>query len=302
MATKIYIGSDGDWGVNANWSPSGVPVDDDDVILQNNSDDIASNLNQSSVCLTSLTIYDSFTGTIGTSTAYLQIGADVVYIGKSSSYGTSNGASRINLDLGTDATTVHILSSATSGSDTGFPPVRLLANNAATVINATKGIGGLACGAGETSTISALNINDGGTSDVVFYVGSGVTVTTITKLAGSLTVCCAATTLNSYGDTTYVNTTGNYTTIKATSGTTDIIASGTITTLSNDGATVYPRNHGTITNVEAKSGNTDFLGCAVARTVTNMKLWAGATLKYDPSILTLTNGVVAQESISITAA
>jgi len=100
---------DGDWTSTGNWSTAVVPVTGDDVTIDRTTDNITLNLDQSAVLLDSLTITSSFQGTIGNipdaALEFLQIGATVVTIGD----GTGNGSSRLNLDFGTDVTTINII-------------------------------------------------------------------------------------------------------------------------------------------------------------------------------------------------
>jgi hypothetical protein len=106
MATKLWVGTDsgneGDYSTAANWSPSGVPVATDDVILANSSQDITAGLDQSAVALTSFTVDLSYTGLIGSSDSdFLEIAASTVVIGqRRSTSGNFTGSKRFNLDLG----------------------------------------------------------------------------------------------------------------------------------------------------------------------------------------------------------
>ena len=77
MASKIWVGTStpGDWSVAANWTPSGVPVNGDDVFFNDGSQNVTAGLDQSAVALTSLRIGSSYTGNVASSAAYLQIGA-----------------------------------------------------------------------------------------------------------------------------------------------------------------------------------------------------------------------------------
>jgi len=77
MATKTWVNvTDGDWSAAASWSPSGVPVTADDVVLANNSQSVLAGLDQSLVSLHSLHIDRTYTGNVGSSGSPLQIGVD----------------------------------------------------------------------------------------------------------------------------------------------------------------------------------------------------------------------------------
>jgi hypothetical protein len=112
MATRTWTGTtSGDWGVTTNWSPSTVPVSDDDVIIDGTVS-ITSGLNQSAVDLKSLKVLSTYTGNIGTSGASLQINVTstgggnvpVVEVSGNGSFYNLNGnytTLKINTGLGT---------------------------------------------------------------------------------------------------------------------------------------------------------------------------------------------------------
>lgn len=81
MATKIWVGTTGAWSTAGNWSPSGVPVVDDDVIFRDNSQSVTTGLDQSALvgALDSLTIESTYTGNIGASGNPLIIDSDFVF-------------------------------------------------------------------------------------------------------------------------------------------------------------------------------------------------------------------------------
>jgi len=288
MATKIWVGTDstneGDWATAANWSPSGVPANADDVYLENSSQDVTEGFDQSAVALTSLHIALSYTGKIGDDDEYLQIGATTVNIGSHNGPGSPSGSGRIKLDLGTTAATVVIYNSGTS-YDSGYPAIRILCNNAATTLEVRKGTVGVAYETGETSTL--LKITEGYVSSVAgdadVFIGSGVTLTTLEKAGGDCVLGCAATTVN--------HSAGNLTTT----------GSGAITTLNNDGGTVISNSTGTIALLDTDGGLVDFTKSAAARTVTTCKLDAGGKLKYDPDVVTMTNKVQSDNPVTLTA-
>lgn len=289
MATKIWLGNDsgneGDWSVAANFSPSGVPANSDDVYLENSSQDVSAGLDQSAVALDSLHIAQSYTGNIGDDDAYLQIGAGVVNIGRHYGPGSPAGSGRIKLDLGSTAAAVVTYNSG-SPADSNKPAIRLLADNAATTIEVRKGSVGIACETGETTTVGTITESyiSRQASDADVFIGSGVTLTTLNKTGGDGVLECAATTVTNEG--------GNL----ITDG------SGAIATLNAEGGEVISNSTGTITTCNiATAGTADFLKSAAARTVTTMKLEAGGTLKYDPDVLTITNKVDSDNPVTLTA-
>lgn len=92
MANKVWVGTDsgneGDWSVAANWSPSGVPVNTDNVIFDGTSNQaVTAGLNQSAVTLTSLFVSDDYSGAIAASGGYLQINSALVrFAGTAAAY------------------------------------------------------------------------------------------------------------------------------------------------------------------------------------------------------------------------
>lgn len=279
MANKIWIGTDtgneGDWATANNWSPSGVPEDADDVYLENSSQSVTEGFDQSAITLASLNIARTFTGTIGDSDEYLQIGATVVNIGYYYGIGTPSGSGRIKLNLGAVVSTVTI-SYAGISADTNKPAIRLRANNVNTIIHIRRGIVGIAYETGETATVGIINVgwsaNRANDSDV--EIGPGVTLTTLNKTGGECVLRCAATNVNcDYGDL-------------ITEGT------GAITTATMRGGKLIPNSTGTITTLNIiENGSADFTLSNAARTITTAKVGGNGKIKYDPSVLILTNKI-----------
>lgn len=289
MATKIWLGNDsgneGDWSVAANFSPAGVPVNDDDVYLEDSSQSVIAGLDQSAVALASLNIAQSFTGLIGTATAYLQIGASAVNIGYHYGPGSAVGSGMLKIDLGATAATIIVFNSGIP-SDATEAAIKLLCNNAATTLEVRKGKASIATGTGETSTLGTINTSyiTSITSDAKVYIGSGVTLTTLTKKGGYCLLLCAATTVSNYdGDL-------------LTEG------SGAIATLNAKDGTVVSNSTGTITNCNiSDKGTVDFTKSAQPRTVTNCKVDDEGAVKADPNVITFTNGILSNEPVTLRA-
>lgn len=291
MATKIWVGTDtgneGDWATAANWLPSGVPEAADDVYLENSSQDVSEGLNQSAILLASLNIAHSYTGRIGTTSAYLQIGATLCNIGYH--YGPNetlfNGSDRIKLDLGTDPSTIVVENTNISAAENGMPTVRILCNDAATTLEVRRGQVGVAFETGETSTLSKITssyVSQIGT-DANVYIGAGVTLTTLFQSGGYVVLRCAATTVTSWGGT--LLTTGT----------------GAIATLNGYGGTITSNSSGTITACTVTGGIVDFTKSATARTVTTPKLDNPGQIKFDPAVMTFTNKITSNNPVTYMA-
>lgn len=282
MATKLYIGTDGDLAANANWSPANTPINGDDVVFENGTDDLDTNLDQSAVTLDSLTIKQSWVGQFGTATAYVQWGATEVFIGEKLGKASPNGSPRIKLDMGAVAGTVTIYNTASTSTDPELLPVLLKMTEATIDVYVRSGDVGIAWGSAlETSTLRAIHVLG---SQARVSIGNGVTLTELDLAAGRTDLLCAATTV----------------TVKAGNLVTE--QGGAITTMTVTGGNVVSNSIGTIGTLNAKGGVVDFLQSSEPRIVTTTDIWRGADLRLDLSYLTLTNDPEPQEPMTLTAA
>ena len=276
MATKLWVGTDtgneGDWGTAANWSPSGVPANGDDVYIENTSQVIIGE-DQSAVTLDSLNIAQSFTGTIGDDSTYLQIGATAVRIGDHSGLSQPAGSGRIKLDLGAAASAVVIENSANISNETNKPPIRIICNHASTTIVTNKGKVGIANDPGETSVCSyiATKYKDNQDSDADVYSGPGVTAAAVVVSGGKHTMAHAGP-ATVYGGKLITIGSGAITPLTFKNSKGDLRSTGTITLLTIDGAS-----------------EVDCRRQTVARTIVTCNLDPGGTLHVNAS-LTITNG------------
>lgn len=285
MATKIWLGNDvgneGNWSVAANFSPSGVPITGDDVYLENSSQSITAGLNQSAVTLASLNIAQSFTGYVGDADNYLLISATALSIGYNYGGGSPAGSGRIKLNLGSNQTTIDIYNSGSSAS-ANEPAVQILGTHAGNIARCRKGSVGLAWATGEVSTFTTIigSFVTNQTGDLDLFIGSGVTLTTITTDGGDIVLRCAATTVNGAGAN--IVTEGN----------------GAVVTANISGGNFESNSTGTITNLNVTDeGIADFTKSSAARTVTNPKVSGSGKIKADPSNVTFTNAFARYDSI-----
>lgn len=288
-----------DWSTADNWDTGAIPVNSDDVIIQDSDVNIMWGLDQNGVSLTSLTIKKTFTGKIGldytqfaTSAngetfsatkkaeyrqGYLKIISTSVDIGEHYGSGAPNGSGRIKLDLHTTASTCTIHDSATSASDTGRGAVQLLAANASTTVHVRNCPGGLNIASGvpgETSTIGTLTVgSDAGGTPV--HVGIGTTITTANISAGNVLI---------------EKSSGTVTTLLVEGGTVTTEGSFVVTTGNVYGGELIA-NHisGTVsfTTMNIDGGKANFLQSREARTVTTCNFKNG-TLDADSTVLTIT--------------
>lgn len=276
------------WNVAGNWSGGAVPVNSDDVIVENTSTSILYGLDNNSVTLTSLSVRKTFTGTIGLpkingtgSSAYyeyretyLKVSATTVNIGD----GEGNGSGRIKLNTGTNAATVNVKGTG-STEETSLPSFLWVGAHASNVANIYSGTTGIAALAGETATVPVIRIsvapNQAG--DAVVICGSGATLTTINKAGGTLTLNGAATTITQTGGETTINGTGAITTLTMRdSGRVTYNTSGTLTTLYIAGQA---------------DTEIDFTKDMRSKTVTTANRYGYATIRDTFKVVTFTNGV-----------
>ena len=274
-----------DWSTAANWSGGAVPggASGQDVYIDDCSVDILYGLDQSGIsnALDSLNIDHTYTGKIGHDGAagcvgdYLQIKTSALNIGQHYGTGSPSGSGRIKVDLGSTACTVTVSNAGTS-TDDYKPTVRLLANSASTDVRVRKGKVGVACLAGETSTVGDVTVSyvSQQNSDADIFIGAGVTMTNLVQTGGDVVTQCGV---------------GTAATIYA--GTLKTHGSGTVALLWVKGGTCESNSTGTITNLYVTGGTCDFTKSAAARTVTTAKIDPSGIIKYDPSIVTMTNKI-----------
>jgi fibronectin-binding autotransporter adhesin len=278
-ATKIWVSTDGNWGTAASWSPSGVPANNDNVYLEDSAVSVTAGFSQSAVYLASLNIAQSYTGYVGDDVNYLSIGAVKVEIGYNNGPGSPAGSQRINLNLDANCGSVVINDSGSPYTST-IPTILIKDINASSTLEVRKGKVGVAFKTGEVSTFSTITAATG--SEVT--IGSGTTLTTYKQTGGDNTLLCAATTVTVDGGTLLINGTG------------------AITTLTTTGGTVISNTSGVITTATTEIlGTLDLTKSTKARTITTCKLDSGGTLKYDPSVITLTNKVSSDAPVALKA-
>jgi len=279
MSVKVWVGTDsgseGDYSTAANWSPSGVPLAGDDVIIANSNQDINDGLDQSAVALSSITIDLSYTGLVGTSAAFLQVAASTAVLGqRRSSTGTFAGSGRLNLDFGTSTSCqITVNGTASTAQDQNRQPLRLRAVNAGTDLHVFAGSLAISDDSENSSTLGDIDVSGGSVN-----VGASVTLTNLTvsngivnidsSIAGTATV--KGGTLNSY-DSTSASTIATLTVSE--SGIVNHFATGTITTLNLNGGTV------------------DLTKTQQAKTVTTITADQGGTLITDSGTVTITNDI-----------
>lgn len=283
-ATSIGVHTDttnsgpNDASVAANWSGNAVPIDGDDVALQDCDVNILYGLSQGAIALASFKLYSSFTGLIGLPrmnkddsahpyleyrTRYLTIDCGTFEVG----VGSGDGTTRFNLDVGTITdTTVNVTNLGNSG-DAAVPAMLLKGGSANGVLNLTRGAIGLNLYSGEKSNFPTVRVGNQGNilGDAMLRIGSGVTLTTIKQFGGRIETY-------SGGWTTWDLVNGEAFQYSGTAGTLDI----------REGTFVYNTN-GTATAITIWPGGTlDLSQDMRPMTITSLTRHQGGTLT-DPA-------------------
>lgn len=225
----------------------------------------------SAVTLNSLTISQSFTGTIGTASVaggtfgYWKIGATSWTIGKPSADGSiAVGSGRIKIDFGSAAFTGTVLAAGTS-VDSGAEPVRIKGSNAANKLYVLGGRVGVATNLpGETATLAEVDVTG---STAICNLGPGASWTNA-NVSGGGTIS-----LNS----------GSSGMLSVSSGSTAVAqGSGAIATINAGGSTLLnhrPASGSAVTTLNLyPTGTADFSQVPSAVTVGTLNHQAGGVL------------------------
>ena len=269
MANKYWNGTggtDGDVTDAANWTPSGVPGASDNVRLIASFDtNLDTNLDGlSGVSLGDFIVEEGYSGTIGTSTADLEITCSTFEF-------HGSGVSYIDLKASNITATVHNSASAPSVGSYGL---HLIASNLADllVINGSVALAGIM---GTTSTTAAVHVSGGSLN-----LGSGCTLTTVTTYGGAVTIRASVTTVNGYG------------------GTINTREQAAITTLLCDGASVEDGSTGTITTASIYSGDIQ-VRLGTTKTISTLNVYAGGGAAFDPNSVTVSTVNLGADNVPI---
>ncbi len=288
------------YNVGENWSDGSVPGASDDVHVDSNLN-VCWGLDASAVTLTSFTAWrnsgkiglrhDKFATTADGDTysaiqvpeyreTYLKIKVNgPVTIGKYEGPRVVNGSGRVKIDLGAQAAMVQV-DYAETAADIGPPSVRMLANSASTDVYVRSAEGGFGLAVDqhdETTTIRDIAVSDESSNSRV-SLGRGVTLTSWKQRGGENLLQAAATVATVDNDGGVLTSDGDF----------------TVTAWNNNGGTAYPNHKKTggnaITTANNNAGTMDTTRSSEPRTWNDYKPRAGAILKYDKDVLTITTG------------
>jgi len=227
-------------------------------------------VDMSSVTLNSLTISQTFTGTIGTTATsgtfgYWKIGATTWTIGTPSNDGTAaSGSGRIKIDFGSAAFNGTVINTGTS-VDSGLQPVRIKGSNSGNKLAVLGGRVGVATNLpAETATLAEVDVAG---SSAICTLGASVTWTTANVAAGGSLVT------NSGSSGTLSIASGSSATTQGTSAIATINTGG-VATLSH-----RPASSNAVTTLNLyPGGSADFSQNPASVTVGTLNHHKGATL------------------------
>ena len=280
------------WNTAANWDTGTAPVGGDTVIFEHSDIDCLYRLDQSATIdnLAVMNVKQSYTGKLGLPRTNVQGGSaaadkyveyrtqsltvqiKALTIGEGS--GSGSGRLKFSMENGT-ACAIRVLDTGTP-IETDVESVIITNTHADTTVVLSKGSVGFNIFAGETGSLSTLDIGfrQNQIGDVTGKSGSGTTLTTLTKSGGIYEVQGAATTITHTGGTFTFSGSGALTTLIARGGTTKYLSDGTLTLL------------------EAESGATmDYSQDMRPRTVTAANIYKGATILDPHKTVTWTAGI-----------
>jgi trimeric autotransporter adhesin len=253
------------WDNAANWSSDTIPANGDDVVFNSGNVACLYNISQPSITLNSLSVYQTYTGTIGlplynTKGYYeyrpteLAVSATSLNVGQFA--GTSaQGSGRIKINVGTNICTLNVYNTG-QPLDQGNPAFTWRGTNAGNVVNVNKGQVGIAFFPGNAATVDDLNVGyvSNVNGDVQLTAGALASVGTVTQNGGNVTFY------------------GGMTSLLVTAGTCTVYGTGGAGSLAvNQSGSVTWNSTGTISGnpVVADKGVLDFSKDQQPKTVTN---------------------------------
>ncbi len=297
MADLTWVGgTDGNFGTSTNWeTPSGgagtTPAIGDDLKIQGNVN-IDAGLSSVSALLGSITVLQSYEGTIGTHSngvdTPLDINASVIEIGNFDGLGNPpNGSGRIAIANLAATQVTRIYNSKSAATETTLSPIRLYCEGATSCdIHIFKGIVTLKDNSGAAADVAA-NIDNVYVS-FVDNQGSDVQLT-IEDLSSLGSIYQTGGQTHSRADTA--------TLIDLSGGTMEITSDATTASLdvSDDAVCTY-NSTGTITALHIGSAEIDFTKDSQAKTVTACTAASGAIIKADTNV-TFTAGIDLDDNV-----
>ena len=263
MATKTWVGADGNWNTAASWSPSGVPVASDDVYFVSGSNNVTTGPS-SAVNLNSLNFGTKWTGTA------VKLTTNATTVDYANKVGT--------VILEGTYTTVNVQATASDN------PALKFDDSTITTLRITGGSGTVLID--ENSTVSGSISIIGATSVRV-------------EIEASATVNAADVTLDSgklisYEELDTITQHGGMVTMSNSAGTTNTI------TMYKGIMKYQPTSSTTLTTLVMYGGYFDLRGCnAPSHTITNASVYSGAMIdeRNGLSNTTWTNPITSYQGV-----
>ena len=261
-------GSVGDYGVAANWQPSGVPGSGDNVYIPVGSNVISGTLNQSGVSIGTFIVEDGYDSAIGTFTSsaaspsYLQIDCTSFTFG---------GTRKCFIELAHSGAINANVRTADISPTAGEFGLYLQTDGSGTIGTLTVASGYVAFAAfGDDPAQTVANLRVSGSSAIVL-IGPNATTTNVDNSKGSITID---------SDNTIAN-------LESDGGTTTIRGIGAITAATVNGGTLFHNGSGTATAVNVDGGTFTAVS-GPPKTITTLT-WSTGTVEIDPELTTVTN-------------
>lgn len=280
MAIDYYQGADGGWA-NANFVSGAVPIDDDEIVIPSSIAVNISGTDQGGVDLDLLQIAAGFRGNIGASGDPLLIDGDkIVHLGSGTLFlkATDNEATDwVVVDSDNTSLAAH-LDSEPADVGSGGTMTRVTVKKGAVTLAATLGIGGL-----------PANLDIGFRNNVA--TDANVTLN-CDLLATTGTLLMNGGMLTSIGNVPIaVQRAGTW-----------VQDAGVITALHLMGGTCFLKTTETMALANVMGGILNLVANELGKTVTNIYLFTGGTLIYDPVLFTGTVHYLGGTEIKTTSA
>jgi hypothetical protein len=285
------------WDNAANWSTDAIPAGGDDIVVNSGNVACLYNISQTSITLDSLSIYQTYTGTIGlplynTKGYYeyrpteLAVSATSLNVGQFA--GTSaQGSGRLKINVGSNVCTLNVYNTG-QPLDQGNPALTWRGTNSGNVVNVNKGQVGIAFFPGNTATIAGLNVGyvSNVNGDVQLTAGAQATIGTVTQNGGNVTFY------------------GGMSTLLVTAGTCTVYGTGGVSSLTvNQSGYITWNSTGTIGGnpVVGDKGVLDFSKDQQAKTVTNpIQKYGDSSQILDPDQVVSSLVIVLEQSDDLT--
>lgn len=264
MATKTYLGNDGNWATAATWSPANEPVDDDVVIIPSNTTvDITAGLDNGGIKLDGLIVAKASVVKVGTTGGPLMIASDYVHFQGRGEFnyehaaggGDAHSTDLVIIEPSLPTTAVQLSSEETDAL--GMPDVLL--NGGDVTILANMG------------TMTRLDVT-ARTNKVTIQAAAGA----LTSLLGRGSI------IEAHNAITNAYLSNGCQLTKETAAITNAFVEG--------GASLFYNDDGTITLVRVHRGGTlDLMHIGKVVTITTGFWMPGSTIKLDPNLHTVTN-------------